>query len=331
MTVLPAKWKGTIGADPEMFVFTGKKLLPAYKFLPSKLESSRPLLYWDGFQAEWKYEFGVRCLVHFTQETQLKIRALFHKAKAYDKTAKLSIRNVVSVPKVLLQRAPEQYVALGCEPSYNAYKIDAERVDNPRELKIRVAGGHIHFGGWYMKPNYEKHVKALDAILGVWSVGAAQDIDIPLRRKYYGMAGEFRTPHYKRSNTYGIEYRTLSNFWLCHPRIFQLTLEIARAALVFGTMKNSPWVATEEEVVKTINDCDVDQAKAILKRNKTAFTQMLAKLTMFSPMSREKAFQVGQKGVEHVVDPEDVAENWNLTASRLWDYYDVPCWNRVNL
>lgn len=322
MTANMRPWIGTIGADPEMFIFAGNKLLPAYEFLPSKIDSPHQTLYWDGFQAEWKYETGAYCLTQFVWDTKQKIETLLNSAKRHNVKATLSLQNVVSIAKTLLKTAPEQYVLLGCEPSFNAYNLKSERIDNPRELKIRVAGGHIHFGGWKRKLNYHKYIKTLDSILGVWAVGAAQNIDIPLRRKYYGLAGEFRTPTY--AGSLGLEYRTLSNFWLCHPRIMQLTFEIARGALMVANLKSNPWVATEEEVVKTINECDVKHAQKILMRNQVIFKDMLYRRSVFQSDKLEEAFQVGIKGVENSVDISSIEKNWEVTKS--WSYDQVPTW-----
>src|ERR1700678_2515194 len=56
----------SVGADPEMFVFAGEKLLPAFAFLPKK--GGNTTVYWDGFQAEWKYSGGIWCLDAFCYE-----------------------------------------------------------------------------------------------------------------------------------------------------------------------------------------------------------------------------------------------------------------------
>jgi len=314
-------WHGSLGADPEVFVFAGRKLLPAYEFLPSKIDPKRPSIYWDGFQAEWKYTVGQNCLTMFVMDTQVQMRSLYRKARGHNDKATLSLQNVVTIPKPLLDKAPEQYVALGCEPSYNAYDMQPEKIADPREFRFRVAGGHAHFGGWKGKGQHIHNVKVLDSILGVWAVGAARNIDIPLRRRYYGMAGEFRAPRYAHSQ--GLEYRTLSNFWLCHPRIMQVTFEIARGALAVAHQKSNPWVATEEEVIRTINDCDVDHAKKILKRNQIVFHAMLT-TRLFRAKDRQAAFQVGMKGVENEVNITSMPRNWKL--DEVWDYGTTPRW-----
>ena len=318
----------TMGADPEMFIFAGRKLLPAYEFLPSKM-ASESTIYWDGFQAEWKYSGGEFCLNLFVHDTQHQLKRLLRYARKYNEKATLSLQNVVAIPQALLKSAPEQYVALGCEPSFNAYGSKPDSMDNPRKLKIRVAGGHMHFGGWSRamgSASFVHTIKVLDSIVGIWAVGAAQNIDVPLRRKYYGLAGEYRLPKYQYSR--GLEYRTLSNFWLCHPRIMQITFEIARCAINLARCKNLSWVSTKEEVIRTINECDVDHAKKILKRNKAVFNAMLAGRN-FNKESQGAALNVGLNGVETEVDTNSVEKNWQL--DRRWEYKDIPTWRKASL
>jgi len=107
----------------------------------------------------------------------------------------------------------------GCEADYNAWKLcknenasEAYRVGN-----VRAAGGHLHisFEDSYNNPNNRiKMVRALDLVLGVPSVMYDDD---NIRRTLYGQAGAFRPKDtlLEYPDPYdGVEYRTLSNFWL---------------------------------------------------------------------------------------------------------------------
>jgi len=95
----------------------------------------------------------------------------------------------------------------GCDPDFNAYTLEMNPkpyADNPN---LRSAGGHIHFGNDLLK-DYTTAVnciKAADLFLGIPSVLLDADTR---RRELYGKAGCFRI------KPYGVEYRTLSNFWL---------------------------------------------------------------------------------------------------------------------
>lgn len=286
----------TLGADPEIFVFDNEhKLIPAFNFLPAKSEET--LMYWDGFQAEWKYNHVVNyCqnnLVYFTRERLFDLRI---KAISYNPNAKLSLRNVVRISPELLKTANSEHVALGCMPSYNAYKLRGKRVENPRKLALRCAGGHMHFGTWYNKrPQYEKIVTTLDNILGVWAVGVARHLDVPARRQYYGLAGEYRTPRYG-TGQFGVEYRVLSNFWLASPALMQVAWDLGRTCVRLAHSRSLKlWASNQQETIETINNCDTDQAKRILQRN-GPMLKWLFRQTYRSEKAIEKAVQIAYEG-----------------------------------
>jgi hypothetical protein len=104
-----------------------------------------------------------------------------------------------------------QAQVFGCEPDFNAWEMCENNVDrsDPEIANLRTAGGHIHvsFLENGATPSLEagiRLVKVLDVTLGLPSI--LRDPD-STRRLLYGKAGAFRP------KPYGIEYRTLSNFW----------------------------------------------------------------------------------------------------------------------
>jgi hypothetical protein len=302
-----------------MFLFDGPKMIPAYLFLPKKRDTNDGI-FWDGFQAEWKYENPIKCQNNLVRLTREKMQKLLTKAHVKFPNARLTLRNVVRIPAETLATAQDNYVELGCKPSYNAYGMHGIDVANPRKLLYRFAGGHMHFGTWHARrPNYRGIISTLDAVLGVWSVGAARNMDIPIRRQYYGLAGEYRMPQYKSVDmdgdvAYGVEYRTLSNFWLCAPSISQLTWEIGRQAVRLAMSKYRKfWVTSQDEVVETINNCDVDQAVKILKRNQPMFLWMLNQRFPGHKTAASNGLRVANEGVEAFVDdPHNLPVNWHF-------------------
>ena len=333
----------SVGADPEMFVFAGKKLIPAFAFLPKK--SGNAQVYWDGFQAEWKYGDGAYCLDTFCVETFQRMKLLRQKARDFNKDAKLSMLNTVPIPEDYMKKAAPEHIALGCMPSFNANDIQGNVINDPFDLTDRFAGGHIHFGGFPTEPNHARIVKNLDMILGVWAVGAAEGMDTPRRRRYYGLAGEYRKPLYYKAKShdysnmyanydrdnYGVEYRTLSNFWLCAPQITNITLEIGRTVAKIGRAKPEfdLWTAQPEETIHAIQACDVKLARQILKRNSYVF-KAIWKSSRFSSStslrgtrlqkSADIVYNIGMNGVASVVkDPMDVENNWHLNKT----YFNV--------
>lgn len=337
--------KPTVGADPEMFVKSGNKLLPAFQFLPEK-EKGIPVyhkgwskgevsnLYWDGFQAEWRHPVGNICLVVFTMLQQASLRALLKAARKFDDKARLTLESVVKIPQDILASENDQYIALGCLPSMNAYDDSGIHVDNPRELPFRFAGGHIHFGHnddtrELSETKMNTIVKNLDSVLAVWAVGAAQSFDNPVRRRYYGKAGEYRKPVYlsksvgeKEIKTQGTEYRTLSNFHLSSPYVFNMVYEIGRLVYQLSWSRAFElWASDEFETRTAVNECDVKMARDILKRNKEMFKWLLRHKGTLNKETIDLIYNTGINGIESVIkDPEDIEKNWELSTPSNWGY-----------
>lgn len=318
----------TLGADPEIFLFKGIKLIPAFEFLPPKGKDN--LIYWDGFQAEWKYNFKENhCLNNLVLHTRNSIEDLQALASLYHKDTRLSLQNVVRVPQIVLKTAHPRHVELGCEPSYNAYEMKGTPVYDPRDLAYRFAGGHMHFGTWTpQRPNYIRIVKMLDSILGVWSVGVARYLDNSVRRQYYGLAGEYRKPRYKGG--FGVEYRVLSNWWLASPAVMQLTWDIGRLCVRLAASKyGNLWAGNQDETICVINNCDYEGASKIIKRNEPMFRWILNQVYR-NPKSVEKALNLCYRGVQSVVpDVDNFKENWHLAeewipdAKQPWARWEV--------
>jgi hypothetical protein len=103
----------------------------------------------------------------------------------------------------------------GCEPDYNVYLRDINPKPCASNECLRSAGGHIHVGyegasdsaAEPMEGIFKKEliVKAMDLGLGIPSVLQEPENE---RKRLYGKAGAFRM------KKYGIEYRTMSNYYL---------------------------------------------------------------------------------------------------------------------
>jgi Phage phiEco32-like COOH.NH2 ligase-type 2 len=90
----------------------------------------------------------------------------------------------------------------GCEPDFNAWTNDYNPGPQPPHPFMRSAGGHVHVE---TKADPLAVVRAMDLFLGIPSVLMDEGEE---RRKLYGKAGAHRV------KDYGVEYRTLSNFWI---------------------------------------------------------------------------------------------------------------------
>lgn len=100
-------------------------------------------------------------------------------------------------------------LSFGCDPDLNVWTKTVNEVPVLEDHTLRSAGGHIHISWDNPKDSTgERLVKAMDIFVGAPSIQLDGDL---LRRKLYGKAGAFRF------KAYGIEYRTLSNFWIKSP------------------------------------------------------------------------------------------------------------------
>lgn len=121
-------------------------------------------------------------------------------------------------PKQQLQHPEAQEIA--CSPDFNAW--NGGIIENPipqgfAENTLRSFGGHLHIGYVLMSGNdflldtkgdgKLRVIKMCDYYHGILSTILDNNEAAIERRKIYGKAGCFRPTEY------GVEYRTLSNFW----------------------------------------------------------------------------------------------------------------------
>lgn len=324
-----------LGADPEIFVRGANGLIPAYKFLPDKTQPKvfevpgkcgrgKVNLFWDGFQAEFSSP-ATGCIAYVVDGIRTGLQQVRKEAQVFNPTAKLSASSVEKIPVATLRTAEDHHVVLGCDPSFNAYHMGGEQVMNGRKLRYRFAGGHIHFGlnkisfHNFLKiseAEAEKYVKALDMVLGVWSVGAAASFDNPIRRRYYGLAGEYRLP------AHGLEYRTLSNFWYMHPGLANFVLMFCRGIIAFSKADlEQHWLAHPQETISIINGNDVPAARKLLKQNEHILAEIIGKAVFGDVYSQsvQTAVRMGQQGIESVIsDPTDYVKNWKFDEEANW-------------
>jgi hypothetical protein len=313
------------GWDPEIFVVDGKgKMVPAFKFLPSKHDpfqidrgnlyeedGDSERAYWDGFQAEFTTR-PYTCHGWAFDEIQRGLQTVLQQARKVETKAKLTLQNVFEVSTEDMFSADPEQIALGCDPSFNAYNTNPFRLDNPFDLPYRMAGGHIHFGlrkKFVSDIDAGPSVKYLDLLLALPTVGIFAEIDNPIRRNYYGRAGEFRLP------AHGIEYRTLSNAWMGHPAVSNVLMDMARVSFgpsVEKALSFKDLGVKEEQVRDIINNTDVISARKFYADHKELWTSMLNELYYDSTCTKNFHKMV-EEGVESVIPSfRDLEKNWHL-------------------
>jgi hypothetical protein len=169
-----------------------------------------------------------------------------------------------------IEKLPASSRVLGCNPSLNVYGYEPISVD-PVDYPYRSAGGHIHFGtqdnnaGNKLKAvlrDTETTVRLLDAICGNTCVLIDRDRGNKKRREVYGRAGEHRLPDH------GLEYRTLSNFWVFDYVLVSFVMGLARQAIHIAYesyYRNKEGVRVQgrnyaQELLSLLNEQDVRDA-----------------------------------------------------------------------
>lgn len=142
-------------------------------------------------------------------------------------------------------------IVFGCEPDYDAWKMIENKKPHCDDESLRTAGGHIHVD---TSRNMVEVVRNMDAFLGVPSVILDNSEESIRRRKLYGKAGAMRP------KPYGLEYRTLSNFWIFDEALVRWVFDNTKKA-VLSKIKFSK--ADGKAIQNCINTGDVNAAKHI--------------------------------------------------------------------
>lgn len=143
-----------------------------------------------------------------------------------------------------------QAMIFGCDPDWNAWLNEQNQSPeiNEQTYYLRSAGGHIHIG--YTKPTEEANialVKAMDLFVGAPSIEYDTDTK---RRSLYGKPGAFR--HKK----YGVEYRTLSNFWIASSDLMRWVYSRTLRAVEFLNTGNTIKTEHFAAIHSAINNLD---------------------------------------------------------------------------
>jgi hypothetical protein len=215
----------SIGTDPEFFIIhkEGGKPVNAEKMFPGTKNEPHPMKSGSGLQTD-------NVAVEFASIAAKDADELVHNIRETFKEIKQMIPEHLEIdasPSAIFDEEElktEQAQKFGCDPSYCAWELKENDQPDASNTNMRSTGGHIHVGtvegdgnGFLLDP-YGKvdTVRTMDAFHGIISVTLDTTAASVERRKLYGSAGEHRP------KDYGIEYRTLSSFWLKSPSLVML-------------------------------------------------------------------------------------------------------------
>lgn len=251
-----------IGADPECFVQEGITISHCIGLLGGNKDFPRKVEFGAVQEDNVLFEFNVDpCssaeeLVHHIRAVMMQGADIL---SDYDLRFKPGVSSHV-YPS--LEGFPERAFEFGCTPDYNALT----NTENPRpsatEQNLRTAGGHVHIGfPVTVTAELQRNVIiACDYLLGLPSLLEDKDTR---RRELYGAAGACRF------KPYGVEYRTLSNYWIWSDELIEAVYSRAVAAFELG---NNPVkfakvqaLVSPQEVQECINTGDVAKARAYME------------------------------------------------------------------
>lgn len=243
-----------VGADPELFLQTLEgKLKSSVGLIGGTKDNPRPIskdghaVQEDNVAVEFnippsdsaaKFVSNITHVLSYLERYAAERGLVFSKLPA------------ASFPEEELQTLEAQ--VFGCEPDFNAYTLEP----NPRpfcpDLNLRSCGGHVHVATDLDKADV---VKAMDIFLGVPSIFLDKDVK---RRGLYGKSGAHRP------KPYGVEYRTLSNFWIWQKPLIEWVYRQTEAAVEF--VKGGGEFHHSDTVQNAINNSNAADASFIINK-----------------------------------------------------------------
>jgi hypothetical protein len=274
-----------MGCDPEFFFKTGKKIIGAEKVISTKGIKFHPSdeykeygrssegakeceIVIDGVQAELHPKQNW-CIAHLQNEIACCFKKLNKVINDSKNDVSFEFGRTVTIDPEELMSLDESSRKFGCAPSWNTYSGMENSISvDPIVYRKRSGGGHIHMGRSpfsdesgddkeLYKKKHQVLVRIMDIVVGNTCVLLDTDKDNKERRKYYGLAGDYRLP------PHGLEYRTLSNFWLTDPALTAMVFGLARMSyciVFYGKEKDYLNASKETNIVKAINKNDYSLA-----------------------------------------------------------------------
>jgi hypothetical protein len=234
-----------LGLDPEFMLtkngqyFSAISVVPSTKHEPCKIGKNS--FYHDNVMAECTVVPG-----NNKEEIINNISCCLVEYANLVKPYKLTIQASQDYPWDQLNNPEAKKV--GCTPEYDVYSLsvvkppEEEFIANP----LRTAGGHIHIGCKLAQDEYKGYfiIRMLDLCLGLPSIYIDNDPTSKARRKIYGNAGRFRAPKW------GVEYRSLGNFWLASPVLAGLTYDVCNFVLDYVKKEKyyDLWTVNKDEL-----------------------------------------------------------------------------------
>lgn len=230
----------TFGSDPEFMLTKGGKYYSAIGIIKgdigNRISQNGHQFYWDNVLAECAIKPGASreaVVANFRECFKLYAELV----DPYELVAQASQDYPDSEMLVRPFNAKEKKLEsreAGCAPDLCAYTLKKKKPPKSiiKNTNLRTGGGHVHLGateGILPEESYEQLfiVYLLDLFIGIPSLFIDHDPTSARRREVYGQAGRYRV------KDYGLEYRSLSNFWLASPKLVEFVYDVSKFTVEF--------------------------------------------------------------------------------------------------
>lgn len=251
-----------IGCDPEVFVSyngevsSGIGLIGGTKFAPLKVVNGA--LQEDNVLAEFNIDPADN-KDKFISNIESVLSQLRERLSGRELVVKSSHEFTHDALKSFGLKAFE----FGCDPDYNAWTFRKNERPSADSL-LRTAGGHVHVSFDVTDKVKDPYLAAImmDYHLGIPSVLLDSDTR---RRSMYGKAGACRPKLIEKGDAYdGVEYRSLSNFWLANRNLMSWVFDNTQTAILRMEELEHTVGSNVERVQHIINNSDAKEAQKFI-------------------------------------------------------------------
>ena len=265
-----------LGSDPELFIKNKIEIISAEGYIEGTKEEPFEMAKGFGLQLDnVACEFNIppsKSFEDFNNSIKFALDYVRDKLARENLTMCSKVSSHYFNPKYLGTENAKQF---GCSPDYDVYRETVNEPPNAVENFTTVAR-HIHIGYEDVTKvtieQSEQIMKAFDLFVTLPSVLTDPDKE---RRALYGKAGCFRP------KSYGLEARTLSNFWIfdeaSRKMIYEATIFATNLALTRDLSK--VFSDNEEQIIKAINNYDEDIAKKLINEVITPFYEEVEEMS----------------------------------------------------
>lgn len=321
-----------LGCDPELFVKKGAHVIGSEKIIPRDgIDDGYGKIIRDGIQLEFNpsASYCRELLASSIASSFFRMRSILGPG------VKISTDVTVPITKKEMESLSAESKQFGCNKSFNAYddEVLGTGITDASKYYFRSAGGHVHLGGAERavenvlkdKSKHKTIIKVLDIMLGNTMVLLDRSTGNIERRKHYGKAGEYRTPKY------GLEYRTLSNFWLMNYTLMSMVFGIARHAVnivVASTPENNYAdkliaLVDEKDIRNAINNNDYELALKNFNKIKKFVVSTVSDAEMYTPFRKSLLSELEYfltHPVEKFINVKNPLEHWSVEYRNRYEY-----------